>query len=61
VVGDAVLDLMMGRNAGAGLVVGVLSGVTPRETLARLADAVIESIAELENLLDGRLRENLSA
>jgi phosphoglycolate phosphatase len=52
VVGDAVLDLLMGRNAGAGMVVGVLSGVTPRETLARLADAVIESIAELENLLD---------
>jgi phosphoglycolate phosphatase len=47
VVGDAVHDLAMGRAAGVGLTVGVLSGTSGREDLAPLADIVIESIAEL--------------
>lgn len=51
VVGDSVLDLAMGRNAQVGLVVGVLTGVTPRELLAPLADHVIDSIASIEGLL----------
>jgi phosphoglycolate phosphatase len=50
-VGDSVLDLMMGRNAGAGLVIGVTSGVTPRTTLAPYADVVLDSIAEIETAL----------
>jgi phosphoglycolate phosphatase len=47
VVGDSVADLAMGRAAGAGLIVGVLTGVAGRATLEPLADLVIGSIAEL--------------
>jgi phosphoglycolate phosphatase len=47
VVGDAVADLQMGRAAGAGLVVGVLSGLSSAELLAPHADAVIASAADL--------------
>lgn len=51
VVGDAVHDLEMGRRAGAGLNVGVLGGTSPREVLARHADLVIASAAELHRRL----------
>jgi phosphoglycolate phosphatase len=47
IVGDTPADLAMGRAAGAGRVVGVLSGVGSRDELARLADAVLSSIGEL--------------
>ena len=47
VVGDSTADLRMGRAAGAGLVVGVLTGVGRLDDLAPHADAVIESVAEL--------------
>jgi phosphoglycolate phosphatase len=47
VVGDAVHDLAMGRAAGVGLTVGVLSGTSTREDLAGLADLILGSIAEL--------------
>jgi phosphoglycolate phosphatase len=47
VVGDAVHDLAMGRAAGVGLTVGVLSGTSGREDLAGLADIVVPSIADL--------------
>ena len=50
-VGDAVVDLQMGRNARAGLVVGVTTGVTPREVLAPHADHVLQSVAEIEAIL----------
>jgi len=43
-----VADLSMGRAAGAGLIVAVLTGVGGRTDLAPLADAVIGSVAELE-------------
>jgi len=46
-VGDTVFDLLMGRQAGAGLVVGVLTGASDRATLAAHADVVLNSIAEL--------------
>lgn len=46
-VGDNVHDLVTGRNAGAGLVVGVLSGNSRYEDLAPLADLVIESVVDL--------------
>lgn len=52
-VGDTPHDLQMGRAASVGRVVGVLTGSSPRDALTPLADAVIESIAELEALLDG--------
>lgn len=55
VVGDTLDDVEMGRAAGAGLVVGVLSGVTPRDVLEADADRVIASIADLETLLDETL------
>jgi phosphoglycolate phosphatase len=47
VVGDTAADLLMGRAAGAGLVVGVLTGVGGRDDLAPVADAVIASVEEL--------------
>jgi phosphoglycolate phosphatase len=47
VVGDAVHDLAMGRAAGVGLNVGVLSGTSRRENLAGLADIIVASIADL--------------
>jgi phosphoglycolate phosphatase len=47
VVGDAVHDLAMGRAAGVGLTVGVLSGTSARADLAGLADLVVSSIADL--------------
>jgi phosphoglycolate phosphatase-like HAD superfamily hydrolase len=47
VVGDAVADLQMGRAAGAGLVVGVLSGLSSAALLAPHADVVIPSVADL--------------
>ncbi|HMQ58093.1 MAG TPA: HAD family hydrolase [Rhizobiaceae bacterium] len=50
-VGDNRHDLEMGRAAGAGLVVGVLSGTGTRETLTPLADHVISSIADLPTIL----------
>ncbi len=50
-VGDSVVDLLMGRAAKAGLVVGVASGVTPRATLAPHADIVLDTVAEIEAVL----------
>jgi phosphoglycolate phosphatase-like HAD superfamily hydrolase len=47
IVGDTPADLAMGRAAGAGRVVGVLSGVGARDELAPLADAVLGSVGEL--------------
>jgi phosphoglycolate phosphatase len=47
-VGDNRHDLAMGRAAGAGAVVGVLSGTGTPETLGDLADG---SVAELPDLL----------
>ncbi len=47
-IGDTVFDLLMGRRAGAGLVIGVLTGASDRATLAAHADVVLGSVAELE-------------
>jgi phosphoglycolate phosphatase len=52
VVGDNPSDIISGIAAGAGLVVGVLSGAHDEETLLDAgADAVIASVAELPALL----------
>lgn len=51
-VGDSLHDLRAGRAAGM-VTVGVLSGLATREVLAPLADAVLESIADLPDWLDG--------
>lgn len=50
-VGDNRHDLEMAKAGGAGLAVGVLSGTGTRESLAPLADVVLESIAELPGYL----------
>jgi phosphoglycolate phosphatase len=46
-IGDSIADLEMGRAAGAGLVIGVLSGVGTRAELEPAADVVLPSIADL--------------
>jgi phosphoglycolate phosphatase len=46
-VGDTINDMLTGRNAGAGLVVGVLSGLAREATLAPLADVVVPDIHSL--------------
>jgi phosphoglycolate phosphatase len=47
VVGDSLADLEMGRRAGAGLLVGVLTGVGRMDLLAPAADLVLPSVADL--------------
>ena len=47
IVGDTPADLAMGRAAGLGRVIGVLSGVAPRADLGPLADALLGSVGEL--------------
>jgi len=46
-IGDTAADLAMGRNAGAGIVIGVLSGIDNAARLAPLADLILPSIADL--------------
>lgn len=46
-VGDTPADLVMARRAGAGLVVGVLSGVGTAADLAPHADLVLPSVGQL--------------
>jgi phosphoglycolate phosphatase len=52
VVGDTDRDINMARAAGAGLAVAVLTGATPREGLAPIADRVIASVFDIESVLD---------
>src|SRR5437763_9754169 len=50
-IGDTVLDLQAGSNAGAGWVIGVLSGAHDAETLGRTPHThLLPSIAELPSL-----------
>ena len=49
IVGDTPADLKMGRDAGAGRVIGVRGGVTDGALLAPLADTVIDSVGDLAN------------
>lgn len=51
VVGDTLHDLHMGRAAGAGLVVGVLSGTGTRDILESHCDHVLENVLALESLI----------
>ena len=52
VIGDNPHDLEMGRRAGVGLAVGVLTGTGNRTDLSARADHVLDSIRDLEALLD---------
>ncbi len=47
IVGDTPADLAMGRAAGLGRVIAVLSGVAPPADLEPLADALLGSVGEL--------------
>jgi phosphoglycolate phosphatase len=51
VIGDNLHDLQMGGSAGCGLLVGVLTGTSDRQALAGAADVVLDSIADLPDLL----------
>lgn len=46
-IGDSPADVAMGRAAGAGLVVGVLSGVGVRAELEPFSDIILGSVADL--------------
>lgn len=47
VIGDTAADLQMAKAAGAGLCIGVLSGVSSHKDLTPYADLILESIEEL--------------
>lgn len=47
VVGDVVADMVMGREAGVALTVGVLTGVTTAAEFAGHADVVVASLADI--------------
>jgi phosphoglycolate phosphatase len=47
VVGDAVADIVMGREAGVALTVAVLTGVTGAAEFGTHADVIVNSLAEL--------------
>ncbi len=51
VVGDNRHDIEMGRNASAGLCVGVLTGTSTREDLESIADIVLDDISRLPGAL----------
>lgn len=51
VVGDNRHDIEMGRNAGAGLCVGVLTGTSTRGDLEDIADIVFDDIRALPGIL----------
>lgn len=51
VVGDNRHDIEMGRNANAGLCVGVLTGTSTRGDLEEIADIVIEDISLLAEVI----------
>ena len=59
VIGDTTSDLKMARAAGAGLAMGVLSGVSSTRELAEFADLLLDSIAEL-NEYDAEFTEDSS-
>ncbi|PYE46457.1 phosphoglycolate phosphatase [Rhizobium sp. PP-F2F-G20b] len=54
VVGDNNHDMHMGRNAGAGLTVAVLTGTGSRQSLAAASDHCLADITELLALLEDR-------
>ena len=51
-IGDSPHDLNMGRNAGAALCIGVLSGAHNHSDIVDLADDVIEDVSQLPRILN---------
>jgi phosphoglycolate phosphatase len=41
-------DMKMGKNANVKACIGVLTGITQRQDLEKLADVVIDSVAQLD-------------
>ncbi|GLS38989.1 haloacid dehalogenase [Mesorhizobium tianshanense] len=58
-VGDSRHDLEMARVGGCGLAIGVLSGTGTRESLSQVADVILESVADLPELLSARVSETI--
>ncbi|CDX45892.1 Phosphoglycolate phosphatase [Mesorhizobium sp. ORS 3359] len=54
-VGDNRHDLEMARAGGCGLAVGVLSGTGTRDSLAPMADVILDSVADLPDFLAARI------
>lgn len=52
VVGDELRDLEMGRRAGAGLLVAVLTGTGVRTELTAMSDHVLDNVEMIETVLD---------
>ena len=51
IIGDTVADTTMGRSAGLGLTMGVLSGAGNQKCLEKEADVVLNNVDELHNTL----------
>lgn len=49
VIGDTIADMQMARSAGAGYVIGVLSGVGQLDHLTPLADILIDTVDTLQD------------
>ncbi|CAH1779258.1 unnamed protein product [Owenia fusiformis] len=58
-IGDTANDMIMGRNAGAGAVVGVLSGIGTIEDLKPIANNTVNSVMEVLPLIlpEAKFRE----
>ncbi len=60
VIGDTDVDMEMGRNGGAGMVVGVLSGIGTRLNLAPKSDVIVENVQEaLPLILDDTWKDRV--
>ncbi|MCD6569406.1 MAG: HAD family hydrolase [Deltaproteobacteria bacterium] len=46
-IGDTIMDALMGKNAGVGLTIGVC-GLLPRDVLEEYTDVVVSSLAEIQ-------------
>jgi phosphoglycolate phosphatase len=46
-VGDAPVDMIMGKKAGVAANVAVLTGLTTRAQLEPIADVILQSVAEI--------------
>uniref|UniRef100_A0A915L7Y8 Phosphoglycolate phosphatase n=1 Tax=Romanomermis culicivorax TaxID=13658 RepID=A0A915L7Y8_ROMCU len=61
IVGDTIVDLIMGKSAQLGCTIGVLSGVGRREDLAETSDLLIPKVGDLLDLVlkkDRKMLEN---
>jgi phosphonatase-like hydrolase len=58
-IGDSVIDIEEGRNAGCGFVVGITTGAQTAEQLAAAApDAIVDSLTELPPIIFPKKQED---